>query len=67
MKPMPIPNKRDAKRIQVIMLVIENASLPLPALELAGCVLQAASTGQLQTADLIELYRLAEEKKGRPQ
>jgi hypothetical protein len=58
MNPPTLTDKRDNKRIELIMAIIDNSRIPTAALEVAEMVIEDASRGVLRETDLVELVRL---------
>jgi len=58
MNPPVLTDKRDCKRIELIMAIIDNSRIPMSALEIAEMVIEDASRGVLRETDLVELCRI---------
>jgi len=58
MNPPTLTDKRDAKRIELILAIIENSKVPMTALELAEMLIEDSSKGVLRDDDLVELCRI---------
>jgi hypothetical protein len=54
-------DERTAKRIKVIMFIVDNPTIPLAALDLSQMILEGAAIGVLPTAALADLCQVIDE------